>query len=717
MTLTAIRPRPQVVADRARRVVERRRRLPRRPVPQLGGRVRVFALIVATGLCGLLFGPVFGSFFALTRPIGAVCAVAYLCYEAARLWPPLERWRPLFTVLLGLLIVSLTTLHRLSPRGLYDGARQSWLLTLQSTWPVHPAARLDAFVPLLVLIALVIGVHILVRTRARLVALLPAVAVALVAQGFQPLSGHAAVPVVIVFAAAAALVLGSLDNVRLAAAVAIPVVVGGAFAGAVIDPAGRAAYSLKNVTTPVSIPTAVTNPLDDIAYRLEHPGTPVFAVHGGDADRWPLAVFTEFDGANWTSTSDYRYLGAALDVDPTAHSERHSARISIQSLPGPWLPSQRGLRSVSGISPLVDEKNGTLLSGDTRPGLTYRVGWAVPDISGSRLADSALAPVSLGSLGRVPAGILQVARTAVGTAGPSFRTALVLERYMRAHYRLAVGRNLPAGHGWPQLLQFLNQTKRGTSEQFAAAYVALARVIGIPARLVVGFRAPSSGNVVRNGDVLAWPEVAVSGVGWIPLDPSGIQRSGASHDSTPLSRATQQARAEVPPPATKRQPVPPRSTPPPTAGHPGEHDLPSIPLAAPAAAVLTGAALWLIGVPLVKEIRAGGRRRRDGNAAVLAAWLEARDRLRDNGIPIDSGMTVRDVAIACHGLVGRSAEHALEQLGHLVDAALWSGGSVGGRGVDAAWQWCDTVRHGLAERRLRSRIAAAVRIRGLRRLH
>ena len=72
---------------------------------------------------------------------------------------------------------------------------------------------------------------------------------------------------------------------------------------------------------------------------------------------------------------------------------------------------------------------------------------------------------------------------------PAFQTALVLERYLRENYQLATGADLPSGNGWPQLSTFLLDTKRGTTEQFAAAYVVLARMIGLPARIAVGYRA------------------------------------------------------------------------------------------------------------------------------------------------------------------------------------------------------------------------------------
>ncbi len=720
---------------RARQFRDRRRRLAGGPVEQLAGRLPVAGVLLATGVAGLLFGPVFGSLGVVLVPTVAVLAVSYLGYEGARAWAPLERWRAWLTVLLGLLVIVETTLRSTTRHGLpaaasiqalYAGARRSWLLTLQSTLPARPEPRLVVFVPLLVLAAAVIALQVVGRTRVRLPALLPSLVVAVLAQAYHPMSVVAATPAVLGYSLAAALALGVWSNVRSASitsAVAVPAVVGCMLAGAVLDPAGRQAYSLSNMAAPVPTPTALTNPLDEIAYRLEHPQQAVFTVRGAPAaSLWPVAVFDTFDGTNWGSTGRYRYLGRQLTGPTSVPTSQNTARIEITGLPGPWVPSQHGLRTVAGIAPLVNTRTGSLLYAAAVPGTRYELGWRAPDITGRQLARAPLAAGAGGGVtDPVPADIVALARTAVRDAGPSVSTALVLERYLRQHYRLAVGRSLPAGHSWPQLERFLSTNGRvGTTEQFASAYVVMARVLGIPARLAVGFRQPAQPQrdgsyVVRNADVLAWPEIAVAGVGWVPLDPSGIEhQTGGGRDTTPLARATDQARADLPPPRAPKSRTPPKPPTPPAAAPPPPNS--GWPVAGIGTALLIAMVVWVLGIPLAKELRAGSRRRRTGNAAVVSAWLETRDRLRDHGVPVARGMTVRDVASASRGRLNRSAEYALEQLASLVDAALWSGGAVNGRGIDLAWQACDSVRHSLAAGPPRQRIVGWLGIRSLRRL-
>ena len=74
--------------------------------------------------------------------------------------------------------------------------------------------------------------------------------------------------------------------------------------------------------------------------------------------------------------------------------------------------------------------------------------------------------------------------------------------------------------------RFLRDTQRGTAEQFATAFVLLARSLGIEARVATGFVAPESAEATqatRPGDVLelssadaaVWPEVQLGDGRWL----------------------------------------------------------------------------------------------------------------------------------------------------------------------------------------------------------
>ncbi|WP_410666509.1 DUF3488 and transglutaminase-like domain-containing protein [Amycolatopsis sp. cmx-4-68] len=701
------------------------------------GRFGTLCVLLAAAVAGLFFVPVFGP-AALLAPLLVPAVVLFGVTQLCARTEVLVAWRPLLLLVAGLLAVVETVLFATTAAGLptgetfaalLSGITESWQLTLQSTWPARPSPDQLLFVPLLALPAGVLGIELLLRSRKPMVALVPSFAVVVVSQLYVALSGLAAVAAGLGYAAVAGALFaltrpgeekpdGRARRRAPALASGVPVVVLGlaaAVAAGMLLPAPGPAYSLKQ-DQPAQVSGRVAGPLDDIANRLEHPGAPLFSVRG-DArpDRWPVVVLDTFDGVNWTPGSHYRRLGTELppSASVSVPSQQRTATIRLDDLGGPWLPSQTWPAAVTGADPLVEESQGSLWL--PHPIGEYRLSWWEPQVPAADLSAAAIdqrAPGGLGAIGQVPADVETMARAAVGGLSPSFRAALALERFFREGYHTAAGTGLPSGHAWPQLRKFLFETRRGTSEQFAAAYVALARIVGIPARLVVGFRSPAppdagGGYTVRNGDVMAWPEVAVAGAGWVPLDPAGATRLGGAGGPTGLSEVTARARAQLPPAAQLHDaPVAPVKG---TAEAGGTDDGGwSFPvlwvLAGPAALLLAS----LVGVPVAKLVRSWRRRRRPGAGAVLGAWLDVRDHLRDHGVPWTAGMTARDTAAAAQWIGNPSIVDGLRALGSTVDQVLWSGDAPGAQAGPQAWAAVRTVRLGLAGRGLRSRVRAAL---------
>lgn len=99
----------------------------------------------------------------------------------------------------------------------------------------------------------------------------------------------------------------------------------------------------------------------------------------------------------------------------------------------------------------------------------------------------------------------------------------VLDHFRGFRWNLAPMNGVEPGRPHP-VETFLSRTKEGHCELFATAAALLFRRMGMPARLVAGFRAYSNGEVLtaRNTDAHAWVEVWVKGRGWVPVDPSPI---------------------------------------------------------------------------------------------------------------------------------------------------------------------------------------------------
>lgn len=692
----------------------------------------MLAAVLVGGLC---FGPVFGV-GNLWLPVTAVCVVAYLATEACRQWPGLSAWRPLLVVAGGLLAIVETVLRATTAVGLPTVASvralgrgmTAWHQTLESTWPARPDPELVVFIPLLTLVACLLAIELLDRAPP-LIALLPAVAVLGVSQLYIAATGLTAVLIAAGYCliVIALLLPDTMEYRRLApwaatAAVTAAAIVFGLVAGA-IDPAGRTPYSLQKVQAATVQGTRWPSPLDELGSRLSSKGTDkdkvVFRYEASEpVDRWRLVALDNFDGANWTTDHPLLRMGSELTPGPEVQVDTTTQRASIQldDLDGPWLPGQLLPATVGGVTEPKVEPIGSTLLAPQRPD-HYVLTWAEPTkVDAAYLLDAGIdadAPGGLGDLGPVPEKVSEL--NPLQGKRATFATALALEKYMRDNYEPApAGGQLPTGHSWPQLSEFLLGQRPGTSEQFAAGYVALARLSGIPARLVVGFRAPAEPDAdglytVRDSDAYAWPEVAVEGLGWWPLDPTAQAATGKTSLSASTAKITEQARAAVPPVNQIEDPEAP-----PSADNVGSarswsgFRVPVLWIFLASAGLLL---VWLTGVPLLKHIRALRRRRRTGSQSVVGAWAEARDRLRAHGIPVTAGMTVRDLVDAADDLP--DTRPGLTTIATAVDHALWSGTTTSPELSHQAWSGVRALRRALRTRPWPDRLQASLELRTL----
>ncbi|HEY4019895.1 MAG TPA: transglutaminaseTgpA domain-containing protein, partial [Pseudonocardiaceae bacterium] len=706
-------------------------------------RVALAALLLTTAVPALLFAPVFG----LPALLPPVAVVLVLCFAVAELcwhFPVLTAPRAPLIVFAGLIGIVETELRDTTVAGLptgatlsalVDGGTRSWLMTLQTTWPARPEPDLLLFVPLATLLVAVLGTELL---RRPLLALLPSLVFLGISQAFVASTGPAALLAGLGYAAAAGILLGvtrtggqrtrqthSVRSVLSATALVLPtalIAVIAAVIGLAVIPVRSPAVALHD--HPASPPVdQLANPLDELDGWLRQPSDPVFSYTAtAPVDRWRLAVLDNFDGVSWTpDQTPYRRTGLAIAPSQgiTVTTAEQSARLNLLGdAAGPWLPSQPMPASVSGVDSLIDQQSGTLIAAQPRAGSTdYALSWWEPQINADTLATSAIDPTqeSGAALGAVPPGISELASTAVHGLRPSFQAALVLARYLSQHYQLATGTDPPTGAGWPQLRSFLLDTKRGTTAQFAASYVVLARLLGIPARIAVGFHASRPGNsgrvVVHDGDAFAWPEIAVSGVGWVPVDPTGVTSSAVGPGNS-LTGAVDKALSQLPKQQDLRsQPLPTtNSTAAPTSEPFGTKGI-LVPIVIVLLILLALAILGMLALPVVRRVRYWRRRRLPGALGVVAACQETIDRLRANGVPVSNGMTVRELVATAAPHVSRPVVVALRQLADVTDLALWSG--LGVVIPDQAWAAVEEVRRGLRTRPPAARLRAVFSPAGL----
>jgi transglutaminase-like putative cysteine protease len=135
------------------------------------------------------------------------------------------------------------------------------------------------------------------------------------------------------------------------------------------------------------------------------------------------------------------------------------------------------------------------------------------------------------ALPALPPSIEALARSVtVGAQGPLADAELLVNwfRSGQFHYTLDPPASPP---DTDPLVSFLTQTRSGSCEQFAGAFVVLARSLGLPSRVVVGFTAGRYGGpgevTVRGADAHAWPQVYLgSRAGWVSFEPTPQQARG-----------------------------------------------------------------------------------------------------------------------------------------------------------------------------------------------
>ena len=124
------------------------------------------------------------------------------------------------------------------------------------------------------------------------------------------------------------------------------------------------------------------------------------------------------------------------------------------------------------------------------------------------------------------------------TAGQNtaYGKAVALQQWFtgRGNFKYALTPALPPNAS--ALVTFLTKTRRGYCQQFAFAMAVMARLAGIPSRVVVGYtQGVYQGNgtwQVRTSDAHAWPELYFAGAGWLRFEPTPTGAPGQAGQPT-----------------------------------------------------------------------------------------------------------------------------------------------------------------------------------------
>ncbi|GAA4785002.1 transglutaminase TgpA family protein [Microbacterium gilvum] len=397
----------------------------------------------------------------------------------------------------------------------------------------------------------------------------------------------------------------------------------------------------------------------------------------GSAPYLRVATLSSFDGDVWTpDTGALTGAGAALPGVPGIEvaTVPGTARIEITRLAGEFLPVPYALTGLDadGAWSMLEANRTIASSSETSLGAEYGVQWqrATPTREQAQAAAvGADAPAQALALPALPDIVTSLAQEVTAEASSPYDRLRALQTWFRGG-AFAYSLDAPVeegfdGSGVEAIARFL-EVRSGYCVHFASAFAVMARSLGIPTRVVVGYLPGTSTGTADDEDgafvysytsaqLHAWPEAYLDGIGWTPFEPTASL--GVPTNFLPETPGEAGSEEEAP--------LLPSSAPTPTATADdagrapedvgggvaqGDDDGLARALAATGAAVLALLALLL---PFL--VRTARRMRRFGagdDARPRAVWREVVDLAIDAGVPVaasDSPRALGARLVAEHG--------------------------------------------------------------------
>lgn len=441
------------------------------------------------------------------------------------------------------------------------------------------------------------------------------------------------------------------------------------------------------------------NPLVDVGRDLHRPSSvPVlqYVTSAFDPPYLKLITLDTFTGTRWMHTGGRQHpvpegdsIGPAPGLSPKVPTQEVTTTITVGALQSRWLPAPYPVIGLHGQAGDWRWQDDDLTISSLLANAEFEQYTAVsltlhPTQRQLLQADAALGRQMQSDLAlpsNVPAIITRTAQQATAGDTTEYEKAVDLQNYFRdSGFSYSLKTPLQQGYdgdGLKVIAKFL-QKKSGYCVHFASAMAIMARSLGIPARVAVGYLPGTNTGVDGNGSLIytvtsselhSWPELYFAGIGWLAFEPTvgrGTVPSYAvpSTALTPLEQLTPAAPASAAPaspPAEAKQTV-------------AQHAAASAAARAHTTAGTAGLGVLLLVLLLVPAVtrllirRARFVRIRAGRTPAATAWHEVCDTARDLGVSIDGTETPRAVAARLsQPLPGEPAREALARIRHALE--------------------------------------------------
>lgn len=300
----------------------------------------------------------------------------------------------------------------------------------------------------------------------------------------------------------------------------------------------RAIVSWKDLDGSTPASRVTISPLVNAQGRLTGvSAAELFRVRASAPAYWRVSGLGRFDGTVWGSERLYSDASELL-TSSIRQEDLLLQEVTIGALDSIWLPAAFEPVTYDGPDALYDSETGALVTehgSELEPGLTYTVSSVVdvPSVATLVSATNDVPAEIAASYLELPDGfnprVVDLAHDLTADAVGPYATALALQNFFLDNFAYAL--RVPSGHDIERMEQFLFEDRRGYCEQFSGTYAAMARAVGLPSRVAVGFTPGDYVDgeyIVRGGHYHAWPEVWIAGQ-WVYFEPTpgrGAPRAG-----------------------------------------------------------------------------------------------------------------------------------------------------------------------------------------------
>ena len=362
------------------------------------------------------------------------------------------------------------------------------------------------------------------------------------------------------------------------AVVAIAAIAIGGVAGNFVAPASSSRLVVRDEVQPPFDPLDYPAPLASFRkYTNDLRKTKLFSATGiSNGTLVRLVTMDSYDGVVWSVTGpgeqtdgsgSFELLGSSIP-SPGLFTPAATTRstFTILDYDNVWMPNlgyvdNLAFDKYSGTDPRttvrVNAATGTTaVTSGVSKGLTYTIQATAQKIPNDKaLKNVPVANIAMPTLTNVPDVIATKADEYAGGSGSAIQKLRNIERSLKKLGYLSHGRAsdpVPsrAGEGADRMNDLLQKTPMvGDEEQYTTAFALMARHLGYPVRVVMGFKAHTDGKgavTFTGNDVTAWDEVAFQGVGWVPFFPTPT-KTDAPKDQTVKPKLLPQPQVRQPP--------------------------------------------------------------------------------------------------------------------------------------------------------------------------